>query len=358
MKSFYSVVVVCLVCFNLFAQDKKPEEEGLKVLILGGTTFIGPHLTNELLSHGHKVTHFTRGNEHGFSFPGVEELHGNRYGDLKALEERKWDAVIDTCGYLPRVVGASSKILAQATNHYTFISTISVYDDFNQPSIDEDSSLAKLKCNVRSEEITDETYGPFKAKCEKVIKTYFPDNSLIIRPGLIVGPYDPTDRFTYWVRRLAEGGKVLIPNTPNQKLQLIDVRDLAKWIVKMVEERSVGTYNATGPKEELSLEKLINECSQFARKKADLAWVDERFLIDRHVDDWSKLPFWLPSNSNKLGLFNIDCRKAQDKGLSYRPLSETISDTLNWDDQRIDRTMEVGLTREEEGNLLNQISKD
>jgi len=357
MKMFRSVIVICLLCFNLFAQDKKPEEDGLKVLILGGTTFLGPHLTNELLSHGHKVTHFNRGNEHGLSFPEVEQLKGNRYGDLKALKGRKWDAVIDTSGYLPRVVEASSKILAKATNHYTFISTVSVYNDFNQPTIDEDSPLARLNHNNNDEEITDKTYGPFKVGCEKVIKAYFPDNSLIVRPGLIVGPYDPTDRFTYWVRRIAEGGKVLIPNTPEQKLQIIDVRDLAKWIVKMVEEQAVGTYNATGPKEELTLEKFINECSQFARKKVDLVWVEEQFLIDRHVNNWSKLPFWLPSNSNMIGLFNIDCRKAQDSGLSYRPLSETISDTLNWDDQRMDRTMRVGLSHEEEGNLLNQVSK-
>lgn len=358
MKIFRSFFIVCLSCFSLFAQEKKPEEGGLKVLILGGTTFLGPHLTKELLSHGHKVTHFNRGNDHGFSFPEVESLHGIRCSDMRALEGRKWDAVIDTCGYFPKVVEASSKTLAQATKHYTFISTISVYENFNQPSIDEDSPVARLKDHSQNEEITDETYGPFKASCEKVIKTYFPDNSLIIRPGLIVGPYDSSDRFTYWVRRIAEGGKVLIPHNPKQKLQFIDVRDLAKWIVKMVEEQAVGTYNATGPKEELSLGQFINECSQFARKKVDFVWVDEQFLIDRHFYNWRKIPFWLPSKSNMVGLFNIDCRKALDSGLSYRPLSETISDTLNWDDQRIDRTMKVGLSHEEEGNLLNQVIKE
>jgi len=358
MKILRGIVIVCLLCFNLFAQDKKPEKGGLKVLILGGTTFLGPHLTNELLSHGHTVTHFNRGNEHDFYFPEVEKLQGNRYGNLKALRGRKWDVVIDTCGYLPGVVEASSKILTKATKHYTFISTISVYNDFNQPTIDENAPLARLKNNHHDEEITAETYGPFKVGCEKVIKTYFPDNSLIIRPGLIVGPCDSSDRFTYWVRRIAEGGKVLIPNTPNQKLQIIDVRDLAKWIVKMVEEEAVGIYNATGPKEELSLGQFINECSQFARKKVDFIWVDEQFFIDRHLDNWDKLPLWLSSKSNMVGLFNIDCRKALDSGLSYRPLSETISDTLNWDDQRIDRSMRVGLSHEEEGNLLNQISKE
>jgi 2'-hydroxyisoflavone reductase len=356
-KIFRIIVIVCLLCFNLFAQDKKTEVDALKVLILGGTTFLGPHLTNELLSHGHKVTHFSRGNEHFLSFPEVEKLQGDRDGNLKALEGRKWDAIIDTSGYLPRVVEASSKILAGAASHYTFISTISVYDDFKRLHIDENSPLAKLDDNS-DEKITEKTYGPFKVGCEKVIKAYFPDNSLIIRPGLIVGPYDPTDRFTFWVRRIAEGGKVLIPNTPKQKLQFIDVRDLAKWIVKMVEERAVGTYNATGPKEELNFEKFINECSKFSKKKLDLIWVDEKFLIDHHFDNWNKLPLWLSSKSDMAGLFCIDSHKAQDKGLSYRPISETISATLNWDDKRINRKMKIGLSREEESNLLNQISEE
>ena len=358
MNLLRGIVIVCLLCFNLFAQDRKPENGGLNVLILGGTTFLGPHLTNELLSHGHKVTHFNRGNDHGVSFPQVEKLQGDRYGDLEALKGRKWDAVIDTSGYLPRVVEASSKILGKATKHYTFISTISVYANFNQPSIDEDSPLARLKDPHQTEEVTDETYGPFKADCEKVVKAYFPDHSLIVRPGLIVGPYDSSDRFTYWVRRFAKGGKVLVPNTPNEKLQVIDARDLAKWIVKMVEAQAVGTYNATGPKEDLNWEKLISECRRFARKPVDLVWANEQFLMDHHCNNWNKLPLWWPSQSEMTGLFRIDCQKAQDKGLSFRPLSETIADTLSWDDQRGDRTLRTGLSHEEEAVLLNQVAKE
>ena len=355
MKLFSGIVVVCLLCFNLFAQDRKPENGSLNVLILGGTTFLGPHLTNELLSHGHKVTYFNRGNDHGFSFPQVEKLQGDRYGDLKALQGRKWDAVIDTCGYLPSALKASSKILAKATKHYTFISTISVYADFNQPSIDEDSPLARLKDPHQTEEVTDVTYGPFKADCEKVVKTYFPNHLLIVRPGIIVGPYDSSDRFTYWVRRLADGGKVLVPHTPNQKLQVIDARDLAKWIVKMIESQGVGTYNATGPKEDLNWEKLISECCRFARKPVDLVWADEPFLMDHQCNNWNKLPLWVPSQSEMAGVFHIDCQKAYDQGLSFRPLSETIADTLRWDDQRADRTLRVGLNHEEEDALLTQI---
>ncbi len=353
MKIFRSVIVACLLCFNLCAQDKKAEGNGLNVLILGGTTFLGPHLTNELLSRGHKVTHFTRGNS--FSFPGVENLVGDRDGNLKVLEGRKWDVVIDTSGYLPRVVEASSKILAKATRHYIFISSISVYNDLNQLDIDENSPLARLD-DTHDETIRGKNYGPLKAGCEKVIQSYFPENSLIIRPGLIVGPYDPTDRFTYWVKRIADGGKVLLPNSPKQKLQFIDVRDLAQWIVKMIEEGAVGIYNATGPKEDLCFEQFINECSRFAKKKVEFIWADENFLIDHHLDNWEKLPLWLSSKSNMVGLFSINCQKAQDKGLSYRPLAQTIFDTLRWFD-RINRKLRVGLSPEEEAIITNNLEK-
>lgn len=352
----FVLIIICLFSFGLFAQGKNAEGKSLKVLILGGTTFLGPHLTDELLSHGHKVTYFNRGNEHCY-FPEVERLQGDRYGNLKALEGRKWDAIIDTSGYIPRVVEASSKILAKATDHYTFISTISVYDNFNQFNIDEDFPLAKLD-GICDENITGKTYGPFKAGCEKVIRTYFPENSLIVRPGLIVGPYDPTDRFTYWVRRVSEGGNVLVPNTLKHRLQIIDVRDLAKWIVKMVEERAVGIYNATGPKDDLSFERFIEECSQFAKRKVNLIWVNETFLIDNKLDNWNKFPLWLSAKSNMIdliGLFSINSKKAEQKGLSCRPLSETISATLKWDEKRIDRKMKVGLTLEEEENILKNM---
>lgn len=350
MKIFCAIII-CLLCFGLFAQEKESSSKRLKVLILGGTTFLGPHLTQELLKHGHKVTHFNRGTVHEFSFPEVETLHGVRCNDMKALEGRKWDAVIDTCGYLPKVVEASSKLLAKATRHYTFISTISVYSDFSQSHINEDSPLVTFNNDYKNDEITEETYGPYKVGCERVIKTYFPDNSLIIRPGIIVGPYDPTNRFTYWVRKISEGGDVLVPNVPNQKIQFIDVRDLVQWIVKMIEEQSVGTYNATGPKEILTFQQFINACSQFAKNKVNLVWVNEQRLLDRQIS----LPFWLPSKRNMMGIFEIDSRKAQYKGLSYRPLSETISDTIKWDCQRKDRTLKAGLSRDEEQTLLKQL---
>ncbi len=355
MKIFYNVIIICFLCFNIFAKDKMIKENELHVLILGGNSFLGPHLTNELLNNGHKVTHFNRGNECYCSFPEVEKLKGNRDGNLNALEGRKWDAVIDTSGYLPRIVEASSKILSKESDHYTFISTISVYESFNERNIDENFALAKLD-NNEDEKITDVTYGPLKARCEKVVKDYFPDNSLIIRPGLIVGPYDTTDRFTYWVRRIAEAGKVIIPDNPKQKLQIIDVRDLSKWIVKMIEEKAIGTYNATGPKEDLTFEKFVLECSKFAKKKLDLIWIDEKHMIDMYVDNWNKFPLCLSSKSNNLGIFSINSKKAQDKGLSYRSLSETILDTLNWDDKRIDRKIKTGLSNKEEEILIKQIS--
>jgi len=347
------IVHIAIVLFlNLFAHDMGAEEKKLNVLILGGTTFLGPHLTDALLSRGHKVTHFNRGNAN-WNFPGVEKLKGDRDGNLNILEGRKWDAIIDTSGYIPRIVEASSKILAKATAHYTFISTISVYADFNQPHIDENLPLAKLD-NDSDEKITVKTYGALKAGCEKVISAYFSGKALIVRPGLIVGPYDPSDRFTYWIRRIIEGGQVLVPDNPKQKLQIIDVRDLARWIVKMIEKQVVGIYNATGPKEKMCFEDFMDECSKFVEKAVEITWIDENVLGDF---DWNKFPLCLPSKSNMYGLFCVDSKKAQDKGLVYRPISETIAAILDWDKKRVDRKMKVGLSHEEEKKLLNQCNK-
>jgi 2'-hydroxyisoflavone reductase len=229
----------------------------LKVLILGGTSFLGPHLVQELQEHGHEVTLFTRGSERNANFSNVEMLRGNRDGDLEALEGRFWDAVIDTSGYLPRVVEDSSRVLANATNHYTFISTIGVYANYSSLNIDENYPLAKLE--EATEEITEKTYGALKALCEKVIERTFPHH-LVVRPGLIVGPRDPTHRFSYWPLRILEGGEVLAPGTPEQNVQWIDVRDLSRWVVAMIEKQKTGIYNAAGPLAPLTFEQLLKAC--------------------------------------------------------------------------------------------------
>jgi 2'-hydroxyisoflavone reductase len=323
----------------------------LKILILGGTSFLGPHLVEELCEHGHVVTLFNRGT-HNFSFSSaVEQLHGDRDGNLEALLDHKWDAIIDTSGHLPRVVETSSKAFVEATNHYTFISTIGVYKNFHKIGIDEDYPLAKLD-DEKSEEITDKTYGALKALCENVIDRYFPNKSLIIRPGLIVGPLDATDRFTYWPVRIAEGGDILAPGTPTQNLQLIDVRDLAKWIVMMVERQAIGTYNATGPATSLTFGQLIKECVAFSKKNSVIHWVDEDFLIQHEVKDWVELPLWLAPTRNMPGFFNINAQKAIQAGLTFRPLSETVSSVLEWDASRENIKKQAGLDRGQENGLL------
>lgn len=324
----------------------------LKILILGGTSFLGPHLVEELQERGHEVTLFNRGTQNSSLFPMVEKLQGNRDGDLEALEGRRWDAIIDTSGHLPRIVEASSKILAEATNHYTFISTVGVYKNFHKLDIDEDYPLAKLK-DETSEEITEKTYGALKASCEKVISHYFPNKFLIIRPGLIVGPLDPTDRFIYWPIRVVEGGEILAPGKPTQNLQLIDVRDLAKWIVLMVERQATGIYNATGPATPFTFEQLIKECQKFSKENISIHWVNEDLLIKHGVKDWIEIPLWLSPERNMPGFLNINAQKAIASGLTFRPLSATISSILEWDSSREIRERPAWLDRKKEKEIIS-----
>jgi len=323
----------------------------LKILILGGTNFLGPHLVEELQEHGHEITLFNRGTQDASSFPNVETLQGNRDGNLDALKNRWWDAIIDTSGHLPRLVEDSSKILSNATNHYTFISTIGVYKDFRTLNIDESYPLAELE-DEASEEINDKTYGALKASCEKVVERYFPDHFLVIRPGLIVGPRDPTHRFSYWLLRILDGGEILAPGSPMQNLQFIDVRDLAKWIVFMVEKQGTGFYNATGPAFPLTFEELLKTCAEVSHKEASFTWVNEDFLIEQGVQDWVELPLWLSAVRNMPGFLNINAQKAVQAGLTFQPIASTISSLLEWNSSRGNIAKQAGLDREKEKKLL------
>lgn len=323
----------------------------MDIFIIGGTRFLGRHIVEAALAAGHRLTLFNRGYTNPHFFPSVEKLHGDRVTDLSILQNRHWDAVIDVCGFLPRAVRASAEALAGMVDHYTFISSISVYADFKQRSMDEDAPVGRLT-DPATEEITDETYGPLKALCEQVVEQAFPEQSLIIRPGYIVGPDDYTDRFTYWPHRVALGGKVLAPGDPEQPVQFIDVRDLAEWIVRMVENRAHGRYNATGPEYTLEMGRFLAECKQLTGSDAHFIWVDEAFLQAHHVE----LPIWTPSNEP--GAATIQCQRALDAGLIYRPLSETIRATLAWDLSRpADYTLRSGLTQEQETQLLQAFSQ-
>jgi 2'-hydroxyisoflavone reductase len=261
----------------------------MKLLILGGTVFLGRHLVQAALARGHEVTLFNRGQHNPNLFPNVEKLRGDRDNNLSSLKDRTWDAVIDTSGYIPRLVQASAQLLKNNVNHYTFISSISAYQGLSLPNQDETASVGKLS-DETIEEITTETYGPLKALCEEVIKTLFPSRALIIRPGLIVGSHDPTDRFTYWVHRVARGGEVLAPGRPERQIQIIDVRDLAEWTVKMAETQNIGIYNAIGPDYHLTMQHLLNLCKSVSGSDARFCWVDEELLEHHGVEPWTELP--------------------------------------------------------------------
>lgn len=299
----------------------------MNLLILGGTVFLGRHLVDAALAVGHQVTLFNRGQHGAELFPQVEKLRGDRDGGLDALAGRRWDAVIDTCGYVPRLVRASAELLAGSAQHYTFISSISVYRDLDQAPVDESSPVGVL-ADTSVEEITGETYGPLKALCEQAAEAALPGRVLHVRPGLIVGPHDPTDRFTYWPWRVVQGGDVLAPGRPQRRVELIDGRDLAAWILRMVEARRTGVYNATGPAHELTMGDLLAACQRAAGHRATLTWVDEAFLLANGVAPWSELPLWLPEADN--GVMAVDCRRASAAGLTFRPLAETVQDTLAW----------------------------
>ena len=322
----------------------------MDLLILGGTGFLGRHLVEAALGEGHRPTLFNRGLSEPGLFPEVEKLEGHRDGDLSALQGRRWDAVIDTCGYVPRLVGASAGILADAVDHYTFVSSISVYSDDIAPGADEGAPVRELS-DPTVEEVTGETYGGLKALCERAAEEEMPGRVLNIRPGLISGPHDPTDRFTYWPRRVAAGGEVLAPDHEERKLQYIDVRDLASWIVEMFEQRRTGTYNATGPDYELSMGRLLEECEAVGGVVAEPVWVSEDFLKEKGVEPFTELPLWLPREY--AGLLDIDCGKAIEAGLTFRPLSQTFKDVLDWDRATTaGREPAAGLRPEREQELL------
>jgi 2'-hydroxyisoflavone reductase len=332
----------------------------MNLLILGGTIFLGRYLVEAALARGHQVTLFNRGQHGAELFPGIEKLRGDRDGGLDVLRGRRWDAVVDTSGYLPRVVRASAELLADAVEYYTFISSISVYPHFRSVGLDERAPVATLE-DPAVEEITGESYGPLKALCEQVVEQALPGRALIVRPGLIVGPHDYSDRFTYWVRRVAQGGEVLAPAHPDWHTQIIDVRDLAEWTLRMVEQRQVGVYNATGPAYDLTFGQLLDTCRAVGGSDALFTWVSEAFLAEQGVAPWSELPLWLPlSDPDLLGFSDVSCAKAIAAGLTFRDLATTVRDTLAWDATREDsdappaRALQprAGLAPEREMELL------
>lgn len=330
----------------------------MNILIIGGTKFIGIHIVEELLKKGHKVTLFNRGQTNANFFPSVEKIVGDREKDLSMLQGKHWDAVIDTCGYVPRVVRHSATKLASLTDLYVFVSTISIYKDFSIPNITETAELSVLK-DPTTEEVTGETYGPLKVLCEQEVHEAFPGRALIVRPGLIVGPHDPTDRFTYWPMRIAAGGNVLAPGKKAAQVQFIDARDLATYIVSSVEKKSVGTYNVTGPKQVLTLEDFLLTCKNVLNDKTEFTWVDDKFLEDNNVGFWMELPLYIPEGKGLSGMLSVNIEKALQTGLSFTPLEKTIIDTFEWDQSRqlLETERKAGLSLAKEKDVLTKFKQ-
>ena len=331
----------------------------MKLLILGGTQFLGRHLVESGLARGHSLTLFNRGQTNPDLFPDIEKLRGDRDGNLAALRSRHWDAVIDTSGYISHKVRASAELLADAVGLYAFISSISVYSDFSRPGLDESAPLSKLAAGVTENEGDSKTYGARKALCEEAVERCLPGRTLMIRPGIIVGPHDPLDRFTYWVRRIAQGGQVLAPAPPSAPIQWIDARDLASWIVQLLEQKKIGTYNATGPERPMTFGQMLDACRAAAKSDARFTWVDEQFLLDQGVKPYSDLPLWIPQAEKAYaGHFVVDSRRAFASGLTCRPVAETAQDTLLWERQsqvpRAAKSGSNGLSSARERELLQR----
>ena len=300
----------------------------MDLLIIGGTRFLGRHFTQAALDAGHRVTLFHRGQTGAELFPRAEHVLGDRDGGLGVLAGRRWDAVVDCCGYFPRVVGASARALREAAAHYTFVSSVSVYASPISEGAAEDAPTAVL-ADPAVETITGETYGGLKAACEREVTGVYGAQALIVRPGLIVGPFDPTDRFPYWPRRIARGGDVLAPSPPELPVQVIDARDLADWMLAMVERGLAGTYNAVGPDARLSMQECLETIRQATGSQARLVWVDGAFLLERGVEPWMELPLWVTGDDVAHG--TLSAARARAAGLGCRPLADTARDTLAWD---------------------------
>jgi 2'-hydroxyisoflavone reductase len=316
---------------SLFA-DKTPTP--MRILILGGTGFTGPYQVRYALSRGHKVTTFNRGKTHPGELPGeVEQLIGDRNGNLEALKNRHWDVVIDNPTTLPAWVRDAAQVLKGNVDRYVFISTISVYGEPKQGP-DENAPTEKYEGSDPYKETIEavrasgfKTYGPLKALSEREAEKWFPGKALVIRPGLIVGPRDESDRFTYWPVRIDRAGDVLAPGTPDDPVQFIDARDLAEWTIRMAENRETGTYNATGPAKPLGIGGMLEGIKNALKSDAKFTWVSEGFLTEQKVQPWSDMPVWTGQEG---GFSRANIQRALNKGLTFRPLGVTARDTLAW----------------------------
>jgi 2'-hydroxyisoflavone reductase len=356
--------------------------KALRILILGGTGFLGPAVVEAARARGHTLTLFNRGRtekkkEEVYGeplFPDIEKIYGNRDPDKHALDEdpaspkgltglqgdRTWDAVVDTSGYYPRIVRASVELLKDRVKHYTFISSVSVYKDNGTPGGDESREVGSVTDpDVENMGADFSRYGPLKAACEQAAEAAMPGRVANIRPGFIVGRWDTSDRFTYWPVRIDKGGEVLAPGTPNDPIQLIDVRDLGEWIVRCIEQGTTGVFNALGPDTPLKWGDVLAACQKMAANPSTLTWVDAKSLADLDLPPGA-LPIWLPPEGETAGFHRWRCTKAVAAGLTFRPIDDTVADTLNWwrklPSGRREGKMRAGIEAEQERAALEKFT--
>jgi 2'-hydroxyisoflavone reductase len=326
----------------------------MRVLVLGGTIFAGRHIVGALLQRGHEAVLFHRGRSGAELFAHCERILGDRATDLERIGARTFDAVVDPSGYLPRVVRASAHYLAGRAERYLFISSVNAYDSTCE-RFTETSPPAELPPDVSDDAYDDRYYGPLKALCERAAADAFgAERTIVVRPGLIVGPYDPTDRYSYWPARMARGGEVLAPNSPADPVQYVDARELAHWIVGLLETRAHGAYNAIFPEDAFTLGDVLEACREAAGSDAHLTWVGNAFLEANGVGPWMELPLWIPPSLGIPGFFKIDAARALATGLRVRSPLDTARDTLAWLRTRpADHRWAAGLSAERERALLS-----
>ena len=310
--------------YALLLRAALEHSRAMRILILGGTAFVGRHVTEAFLARGHQVTLFHRGRTDPAVFPQAEHVLGDRDRDLGKLAGSRFDAVVDTCGYEVPTVRASVEALADAAVHYIYVSSISVYADLSR--MDEEGPLQEI-ADPDSAQLSAASYGALKAACERVVLEGFPGRALVVRAGLILGPHDYDERFPWWLKRIARGGEVLAPGDPEAAVQFIDVRDLAAWIAHAAEQRTAGTFNATGPAEPLTMRSLLEIIRGQVGGDARFTWVPDDVLVAEKVGPYSEMPFWLPAS---LGHQRVDVSRAVSAGLTHRPVADTVRDTWSW----------------------------
>lgn len=325
----------------------------MDILIIGGTRFYGRAFTELALKNGHRVTLFHRGQSNPDIFPEAQRILGDRATDLEKLGDAHWDAVLDTCGQLPRHVRDAAEYLKNRVNHYVYVSSISAYVDGPEIGKDETAELQQLPEGENPDEFKLENYGALKVLCERAAEETMPARTTLVRPGLIVGPHDATNRFTYWPVRVSKGGDVLVPGDGTMPCQIIDARDLAAFTLNLIENRIMGIFNATGPDKPLALQEILETSKTVSGSDANFIYTDEAWLQEKEVGAWMEMPLWIPDEAGK-ALMQVSIQHGLANGLKFRSLEETIRDTLAWynDIKGDEKDWPAGMKSEKENTLL------